>query len=334
MLIYSNYGIKLMYTTGYLADKFNITLNGKSSIKIEGVCGISDNLPNHLSFITNESMLSEAKKSNIPVFVCNTKMKLKEKTTLVHEEPNFIFIKIANLFQKSILTLGEQKQTTLSNNIASDAKIMQNVILGENITIGSQTIIYPNTVIGDRCKIGNNCIIYPNCTIREDTHIKNNVIIQAGACIGSDGFGFIEHKGKHKKIPQLGNVVIEDDVEIGSNTTIDRGRFTSTVIGSGSKIDNLVMIGHNVKIGKDCLVVSQVGISGSTVVGDRVTLAGQVGTVGHISICDDVIVLGKSGITKSITQPGIYAGMPIKPAKIWRKAVAKLYKSISRHNEK
>ena len=323
-----------MYTTKDIANKFNINLEGDSTIKIQGVCGISDNLPNHISFITNEAMIQNAEKSEIPVFVCDSKLKLKNKTALIHQEPDFIFTKIANLFKKSSLTLEKNTENHSHNTIDKTATIMKNVVLGKNIVIGADTIIYPNTVIGDRCKIGANCIIYPNCTIREDTQIRNNVIIQAGVCIGSDGFGFIEHRGKHIKIPQLGNVVIEDDVEIGSNTTIDRGRFSSTVIGGGSKIDNLVMIGHNVKIGKDCLIVSQVGISGSTTLGDRVTLAGQVGTVGHISICSDTTVLGKGGVTKSITEPGIYAGMPIKPAKLWRRAIASMYKSVLRHNEK
>ena len=323
-----------MYTIKDIANKFDINLEGDSTIEIHGVCGISDNLPNHISFITNEAMIQNAEKSKIPAFVCNNKLKLKNKTALIHEEPDFIFTKIASLFKKSSLTLEKNAKNHSDNTIDKTATIMKNVILGRNIVIGSDTTIYPNTVIGDRCKIGANCIIYPNCTIREDTHIKNNVIIQAGVCIGSDGFGFIKHKSKHIKIPQLGNVVIEDDVEIGSNTTIDRGRFSSTVIGKGSKIDNLVMIGHNVKIGNDCLIVSQVGISGSTNLGDRVTLAGQVGTVGHISICSDTTVLGKGGVTKNITKPGIYAGMPIKPAKVWRKAIANMYKSILRRNEK
>lgn len=323
-----------MYTTKDIANKFDISLEGDSTIEIHGVCGISDNLPKHISFISNEAMIQNAEKSEIPVFVSNNKLKLKNKTALIHEEPDFIFTKIANLFKGSSLTLEKNAENHSHNNINKTAKIMKNVVLGRNVIIGSNTTIYPNTVIGDRCKIGANCIIYPNCTIREDTHIKNNVIIQAGACIGSDGFGFIEHKSKHIKIPQLGNVIIEDNVEIGSNTTIDRGRFSSTVIGEGTKIDNLVMIGHNVKIGKDCLIVSQVGISGSTTLEDRVTLAGQVGTVGHITICSNTTVLGKGGVTKSITEPGIYAGMPIKPAKIWRKAVANMYKSILRRNEK
>ena len=322
-----------MYTLNDIAEKFDITLQGEASIKIKGVCGISDNLPNHISFISNESLITNAEESQIPAFVCSNTIKLKNKTALIHDDPDFIFIKIANLFKKSNLTL--IKSTEISNNqLAKTTIIMDNVVMGQNIVIGANTIIYPNTVIGDRCVIGEDCIIYPNCTIREDTVIKNKVIIQAGVCIGSDGFGFVAHEGKHTKIPQLGNVVIEENVEIGSNATIDRGRFSSTIIGRGTKIDNLVMIGHNVEIGEDCLIVSQVGISGSTKVGNRVTLAGQVGTVGHISICDDVTVLGKGGVTKSLIKPGIYAGMPIKPAKIWRKAIANMYKTIVKRYER
>ena len=146
--------------------------------------------------------------------------------------------------------------------------------------------------------------------------------------IGGDGYGYVEHEGEHVKIPQLGRVVLEDHVEVGANSTIDRARFSDTRIGRGTKIDNLVMVAHNVVTGEHCLLVSQVGVSGSTKLGNRVVLAGQVGTVGHVEIADDVTVLGKGGVTKDIREAGIYAGMPLKPARLWRRAMARLYSGI------
>ena len=146
--------------------------------------------------------------------------------------------------------------------------------------------------------------------------------------IGAAGYGYALHEGRHVKIPQLGRVVLEDDVEVGANSTIDRARFHETRVGRGTKLDNLVMLAHNVVTGEDCLLVSQVGVSGSTRLGDRVVLAGQVGTVGHVTVTDDVTVLGKGGITKDIREPGVYAGMPLKPARLWRRAMARLYAGL------
>ena len=164
--------------------------------------------------------------------------------------------------------------------------------------------------------------------MREDSVLGDRVILQPGVSIGGDGFGFVKHGEEHVKIPQLGHVVLEADVEIGANSTVDRGRFTETRIGRGTKVDNLVMLAHNVTTGSHCLIIAQVGVSGSTTLGNRVTLAGQVGTVGHVKVVDDVTVLGKGGITKDIRKPGVYAGMPLKPARLWRKAMARLYAGL------
>jgi UDP-3-O-[3-hydroxymyristoyl] glucosamine N-acyltransferase len=212
--------------------------------------------------------------------------------------------------------------------IGDGVYIGAHVAVGEHVRIGARSRIFPNVVIMDRSILGQDCIVYPNCTLREDSILGDRVILQPGVSIGGDGFGFVNHGGEHVKIPQLGHVVLEDDVEIGANSTVDRARFTVTRIGRGTKVDNLVMLAHNVRTGSNCLIISQTGVSGSTRLGDRVTLAGQVGTVGHVNVTDDVTVLGKSGITKDIRKPGIYAGMPIKPARLWRKAMARLYAGL------
>ncbi|MCX7908412.1 MAG: UDP-3-O-(3-hydroxymyristoyl)glucosamine N-acyltransferase [Ignavibacteria bacterium] len=200
-----------------------------------------------------------------------------------------------------------------NTKIADTAYIGANVVIGKNCEIGENTIILPNTTLYDNVKIGKNCLIHSNVVCYYNTVIGDNCIIHAGAVIGSDGFGFIENKdGTYTKIPQLGNVVIGNNVEIGANTTIDRAIVGSTIIEDGVKIDNLVQIAHNVQIGENTAMAAQVGISGSTKIGRRNRIAGQVGIAGHIEIADDVTLEAKSGVPKSITESGVYFGAPPK----------------------
>ncbi len=189
-------------------------------------------------------------------------------------------------------------------------------LLVKILMLASNTKIYHNSVILENCKIGNNVLIFPNVTIRENSVIGNNVIIHSGTVIGSDGFGFSPNsEGVYQKIPQIGNVVIEDDVEIGSNVSIDRAAIGSTVIGKGVKLDNLIQIAHNVKVGKNTVMSAQTGISGSTKIGENCIMAGQVGCVGHIEIGDNVLIGAQSGISKSLLKPGTYFGSPAKELK-------------------
>jgi len=204
-------------------------------------------------------------------------------------------------------------------SVYPSAKIGKNVILGKNVvisencSIGDNTTIYHNTVILESTEIGSNNIIYPNVTITHNCKIGNNVIIHSGTVVGSDGFGYTNNeRGEFIKIPQIGNVIIEDNVELGSNVSIDRAAMGSTIIKSGVKIDNLVQIAHNVVIGDNSALSGQTGISGSTVVGKNCVLAGQVGLAGHITIADRVMVGAQGGVSKSLTQSGKYFGSPAK----------------------
>jgi UDP-3-O-[3-hydroxymyristoyl] glucosamine N-acyltransferase len=322
----------MSYLLSELAEKFEVMSTGDGSTRIEGVCGLSDDKRNHLAFVSQRSFLASASASQISGFISHPDFPVPNKPNLVSENPEYLIAKIATLFATSKLTgldaIHPSATIDETSYIASNTQIGANAVIGANVSISEGTQIFPNVVIMDRCEIGANCIIYPNCTLREDTILGERVVLQAGVSIGADGFGYVMNNRKHYKIPQLGKVVIEDDVEIGANSTIDRARFNETRVGKGTKIDNLVMLAHNVKVGEDCLIVSQVGISGSTQIGDRVVLAGQVGTVGHITIADDVTVLGKGGVTKDILTAGTYAGMPIKPVKVWLRAIAKLYRSL------
>lgn len=194
--------------------------------------------------------------------------------------------------------------------------VLANATVSRGARIGEGTRIAAGAVIGENAVIGRDCWIGPNTTIREGCVLGNRVILHPGVVIGGDGFGFEFAEGRHRKIEQLGIVRIEDDVEIGANTAVDRARFGETVIGEGTKIDNLVQIGHNCVIGKHCIIVAQTGISGSTRIGDYVTIAAQSGVAGHLEIADQVTLGGRSGVIKSIAEPGsTWFGYPAKPIK-------------------
>jgi UDP-3-O-[3-hydroxymyristoyl] glucosamine N-acyltransferase len=198
----------------------------------------------------------------------------------------------------------------LGNNVS----IGPNCFIDENVHIADNITIRANTVISRDVRIDDNTYIYPNVSINSDTVIGKNCIVYSGAVIGSEGFGYVEDKsGSYTRIPQVGNVVIEDDVEIGANTTIDRAMLGSTYIRQGTKIDNLVHIAHNCDIGRHNGIAAQAGVSGSVKTGDRNRFAGQVGIAGHIEICDDVTIMAQSGISNNVKKPGIYFGSPAKP---------------------
>lgn len=194
--------------------------------------------------------------------------------------------------------------------------------MGENARIGKNCRIFPQTYIGDNVTIADNCIIYPHVTIYEGCAIGNNCILHAGSVIGADGFGFAPEGDVYKKIPQLGNVVIEDDVEIGANTTIDRAVMESTIIRKGVKLDNLVQIAHNVEVGENTVMAAQVGIAGSTKIGKHCMFGGQVGLAGHIKIADNVNFGAQSGVISDIKAPTTVLGAPAIQAKSFMRSSA------------
>lgn len=210
----------------------------------------------------------------------------------------------------------------LGKNVA----IMAYVVIDAGVQIGDNTIVYPHTYIGRNASIGSDVILYSNVTVREECQIGDRVIIHSGAVIGSDGFGFVTHGGQHIKVPQIGNVVLEDDVEIGANTTIDRATTSSTIVKRGTKIDNLVHLAHNVIVGEHCFLVAQTGIAGSTKIGSNVTFAGQSGCNGHITIVDNCVFAARSAPIGDITSPGFYAGFPARPHREWLRSEAGVHK--------
>ena len=231
-------------------------------------------------------------------------------------DPNKAFAKILiHYFTPDFLLEGIDSTAFVhpSAKIGRNVAIGKNVVISADCRIGDNTKIFHNSVLLQNVSIGSDSVIFQNVSIREQCKIGNKVIIHAGAVIGSDGFGYItDEKGVYNKIPQIGNVILEDDVEIGANVTIDRAALGSTILKRGVKIDNLVQIAHNVVVGEDTVMSAQTGISGSAKIGKHCIFAGQVGVVGHIEIGDNVIVIAQSGVSKSITKPGMYFGSPTK----------------------
>lgn len=225
---------------------------------------------------------------------------------------------IINFFSPELKLNGIDKTAFVgsSSSLGENVALGKNVVIGANCVIGNNVKIFHNTVLLDNVELGDNSVLYQNISIREDCKIGKRVIIHPGAVIGADGFGYQkDEKGVYHKVPQIGNVVIEDDVEIGANTTIDRAALGSTIIKKGTKIDNLVQIAHNVSVGNNTVMSAQSGVSGSVKIGNNVILAGQVGLAGHLDIGDNVILIAQSGVSKSISKPGMYFGTPAKEFK-------------------
>ncbi len=326
-----------------IAVLINGEVVGDDNIVVTGIAGIQEALPGDITFLANPKYLTFIDRTKASAVITSRDIKSARCAIIRVENPSLAFTKVV-----SWVTPQESHPEGLHSTVIRGKKVILGkdvalaayVVIEDSVSIGDKTVVYPGCYIGANVKIGRNSIIYPNVSIREESIIGSNVIIHSGTVIGSDGFGFVTVDGIHHKIPQLGKVVIEDDVEIGSNVSIDRARFDKTVIGKGTKIDNLVHIAHNVIIGKNCLIVAQVGISGSTTLGNNVVLAGQVGVVGHVNIGDNSIVMAQSGVSKSLPADSIVWGYPAKPADTAKRTNAcvqnlpRLYDTVSELKKK
>jgi UDP-3-O-[3-hydroxymyristoyl] glucosamine N-acyltransferase len=298
-----------------LAEKVGGALAGEQVDPKRQILGVNDLKSaqrDQISFLANPKYEPLARSSHAGVILVSDKGAEFPFPQIRVPSPSRAFEQVCAIFAPAPVTFAHGTHPT--------AVIAPDVILGEGVsiqphvtieagvTIGAGTVIGAGTYVGAESKIGQGTLIYPNVVLRERSIIGNRVIIQPGAIIGSDGFGYEFSQGKHVKIAQIGYVQLDDDVEIGANTTIDRGRFGRTHIGQGTKIDNLVQIAHNVTIGPHCIIVAQTGISGSTTLGKYVTLAGQVGAVGHITIGDKATVTAQSGVSKDVPPGVVVAG--------------------------
>lgn len=282
---------------------------------IRGVSDIKDGAPDTITFLFNPKHQELIDQTSASAVIVADAALLNDKSGIVVENPRLAMAKVLKLFEpQNNIEKGIHATAIIhkSAKIGKDVSIGAFSIIGQNVEIADDTIIYNNVSIGDNVVIGTNTVIYPQVAIYLRTNIGNNVIVDMGTVIGSSGYGYETENDVHHKIPQIGSVIIEDDVEIGANCAIDRGTIGNTIIGQGTKLDNLVQIAHNVKIGKGCLLMGLVGIAGGTTIGDHCIFAGQCGVKDGVNIGERAIFVGKTGVTKSLPGNKIYAGMPVR----------------------
>jgi len=303
-------------TLAEIARQVGATLEGDAQTQISGVAPIERAVSGQISFVANSKYSRFIEITTASALVLPPGVPCSRIPVLRHLNPYLTFARIIDIFypEQRRVPPGIHPSSLVDPDASVDstAGIGPIVHIGAGTTIGSESQILASAYVGCDVHIGARCLIYPGVQILDGTTIGNNVILHPGAVIGSDGFGFARSDRGMHKIKQVGWVEIQDDVEIGANTTVDRGALGPTIIGAGTKIDNLVQIAHNVEIGRNCIIVSQVGISGSTKLGDGVVLAGQVGVVGHIELGNGVSVGAQSGVNKSIPSGESWFGSPAR----------------------
>lgn len=306
------------FTLQALCNKIHGELHGRGEILIHGAAKIDSAGEGEITFLANpryKPYLSQTKASAV---IVDKKTEVESDIAYIRvDDVYFRFLQIFVLFNPPRQTLARGIHPTAvissSSKIGKDVSLGANVVIGDHCRIGDRSKLYPGVVIMDQVEIGEDCILYPLVSVREDCRIGNRVIIHNGTVIGSDGFGFAPFEGRFHKIPQVGRVVIEDDVEIGANCTVDRATMGETIIRKGAKLDNLIQIAHNVEVGESTVMAAQAGISGSTKIGHHVMIGGQVGTVGHITIGDYAQIGAQSGVPKSVPEKEVVFGYPARP---------------------
>lgn len=309
-----------------LAERLGCRLEGDGAIEVSGVAGLEQAQPGQVTFLANpkyQSALGRTKAS--AVF-------LREGTTsapcaiLRTRDPYLAFARAVGLFAPAWRpAAGVHPMAAVSDSarLGADVSVGAFVAVGEGARIGDRTVVFPNVTIGPGAVIGADCVIHSNVSIRERVVLGDRVVLQNGVVLGGDGYGFVRRPdGTHEKIPQVAAVVIEDDVELGANTTVDRPAVGETRIKAGAKIDNLVQIAHGVTIGRNALMAAQVGIAGSTDIGDDVMFGGQVGVGGHLTIGKGTVAVGQSGITNSVDPGSLLGGYPAVDVREWRRTSA------------
>jgi UDP-3-O-[3-hydroxymyristoyl] glucosamine N-acyltransferase len=305
-----------------VAKAIDGTVVGDGSVEITGVAGIREAREGELTFLANPRYEPYLDQTRASAIIVAENHRSCAKPLIQNANPYLAFLKAVQFFQGEgpRPRSGSHPSAVVAPGAVLDpsASIGPCAVVEAGAEIGARSVVQAGCYIGAGSRIGEDCLLYPNVTLREGCALGNRVIVHSGTVIGSDGFGFVRDGEIHRKLPQVGNVVVEDDVELGACVTIDRATTGTTRIGSGTKIDNLVQIAHNVQVGKNCIIVAQVGISGSTTLGDHVVLAGQVGVVGHIQIGAGAVIGAKSGVSNSVP-PGEklfgYTARPVAQAK-------------------
>jgi UDP-3-O-[3-hydroxymyristoyl] glucosamine N-acyltransferase len=316
-------------TLGELAVRFGCELRGDPAATVDSVASLAQASDRAVSFLANPKYVEQLKGTRAGAVILDARSAAHSPVaTLVAANPHATFARVAGLLHPD---------PPLKPGVHPLAAVAPGAHIDPSAEIGAHACIATGVRIGPRCLIGPGSVVEPHAVIGEDTrlmarafighHVKIGVrcIVQPGAVIGADGFGFAPEKGTWIKVPQVGSVTVGDDAEIGANTTIDRGAIEDTVIEDGVKLDNLIMIAHNCRIGAHTAIAACVGIAGSTTVGKRCIIGGRVGLTGHITLCDDVVVLGTSFISHSISKPGVYSSaLPSEEAGVWRRIVGRI----------
>jgi len=331
--------MSLEFSAGQIAALLGGTLYGNANVKVSDVAPIEQAQAKHLSFITDEKYSACLETTQAGVVLITKGLKnladcqdLPDRAVIEVENARGAMGQLLQLVSKAMnpVKKGIEQPCFISEGVAvpEDAYIGAFAYIGQNVRLGAGVQIYPNVYIGDNVTIGEGTILYAGVKIYAHCHVGAHCILHAGVVIGSDGFGFEpDAQGVNQKIPQIGNVIIEDDVELGANTTVDRAMMGSTVVRKNAKVDNLVQIAHNVEVGESTFCCAQVGIAGSTKIGKHCILAGQVGVAGHIEVVDNCIFGAQTGVAGNIKKPGMYSGSPAIDAGVWRRAVVRFKQS-------
>jgi UDP-3-O-[3-hydroxymyristoyl] glucosamine N-acyltransferase len=292
---------------------------------ISGISSLEEAEPGDLSYCASDRYLKAALQSRAGAFLVGRPIPELNRPQLVVANPAYEFARIAQrFFTEPYRPRGMAKEVVCGAGvqIGPDPSIWPGVTLGDRVQIGARVTLYPGVFIGSDSMVGNDSLLYPNVVVREGCVIGSRVIIHSGTVIGSDGFGFVQHEGRHVKIPQLGGVIIEDDVELGANVAVDRATFGQTVVKKGTKVDNLVQIAHNVTVGEHTILVAQVGIAGSTSIGHHVMIGGQAGLADHVRVGDLAMIAARSGVNRNVESKEVVGGAPAMPFEVFLKSHA------------
>jgi len=311
------------FNLGQIAEKIGAELKGNPEIVINNLATIEQAAIGELSYIASPKFRKLLEKTGASALIVYPGLESAAIPTLVAKDPYLGFARAMRLFYSAYpkVVPGVDKSAVIADDVhvPDNAFIGPHAVISRGVRLGDSTTIHAGTFIGEGSSLGESCYVFPNVTIRENVRIGNKVVIYSNAVIGSDGFGYCWDGSRHLKIPQTGTVVIEDDVEIGAGTTIDRATLGETVIGKGTIIDNLVQIAHNCKVGEYSIICAQVGLAGTTTLGRHVTLAGQVGIAGHLKIGDNAVVEAQSGVTGDIPPGEIHFGSPARDFRLAHK---------------
>jgi len=315
-------------TVAALARRLGCSFEGNGETVLSGVSSLEEAQEGDLVFLAAKKHRGLLEKTKASAVILPPEEPFTRIPVLRSEKPYLTFIKALDFFYKPFCPEpGIHPQAVISSSakIGKDVSVGAFVFIDEDVEIGDGSVIFPLVTIYPGVRVGENCTIHSQVTLRERVRIGNRVILHSGVVVGSDGFGYIQaEEGGHIKVPQKGSVIIEDDVEIGANATIDRAALSNTIIRKGTKIDNLVMVAHNVEIGADSLLAAQTGIAGSTKIGKNFMAGGQVGISDHLTIGDNVIMAAKTGVTKDVPSGSFVSGSPHLDIKDWRKAWASI----------